>query len=62
MKPTFTHWRKSRHSEPGASCVEVGRSMEDLIGVRDTKQHGNGPTLIFTRAEWAAFLRSIRID
>lgn len=60
MTQTFTHWRKSRHSDPGASCVEVGQSVEGVIGVRDTKARGKGPILEFTRSEWTAFLNSIR--
>jgi hypothetical protein len=38
------------------SCVEVGRLLPDGIGVRDTKDNGSGPILIFTDAEWNAFI------
>lgn len=60
MNTMFTNWRKSRYSDPGGQCVEVGRSTNGLIGVRDTKEHDQGPILVFTRAEWAAFLARIR--
>ena len=38
------------------SCIEVSRLLPDRIGVRDTKDNGAGPVLIFTGAEWAAFI------
>lgn len=52
-------WAKSSHSGPeGASCVEVAR-VSDWVGVRDTKQHGAGPTLSFTHGQWAGFLAEL---
>jgi hypothetical protein len=56
MRTRYTDWRKSRHSNPDAGCVEAGRAPNGTIGVRDTKQHDNGPILEFSRTEWAAFL------
>jgi hypothetical protein len=38
------------------SCVEISRLVSDRIGVRDTKDNGTGPVLIFTEAEWRAFI------
>jgi len=38
------------------SCVEVSRLQADRIGVRDTKDSGTGPVLVFTGPEWAAFI------
>jgi hypothetical protein len=35
--------------------VEVGL-LPDRVGVRDTKDNGTGPVLIFTGAEWDAFI------
>ena len=47
-------WRKSSNSADGG-CVEVAR-CGDRIGVRDTKQAGAGPILVFNEREWDAFL------
>jgi hypothetical protein len=41
-------------------CVEVARSGEH-IGVRDTKDHGTGPVLVFNHKEWTAFLAGVRL-
>ena len=49
-------WRKSTYSNMNGSCVEIGRLLPDRIGVRDTKDNGTGPVLIFTSSEWDAFI------
>ncbi|RSM55613.1 DUF397 domain-containing protein [Actinoplanes sp. ATCC 53533] len=49
-------WFKSTRSGNNGSCVEVAKLGDDAVGVRDTKAHGNGPILTFTRAEWDAFI------
>lgn len=49
-------WFKSTFSAMNGSCVEVGRLLPDRIGVRDTKDNGDGPVLVFTPAEWTAFI------
>ena len=38
------------------SCFEVARLREDRVGVRDTKDKGSGPVLVFNQNEWNAFL------
>ena len=49
-------WRKSTRSDGnGGNCVEVARNLPGIVAVRDSK-NPNGPALIFTPAEWAAFL------
>jgi hypothetical protein len=49
-------WVKSRHSGPtGGNCVEVAFLAGGDVAVRNSR-HPAGPALIFTSAEWAAFL------
>ena len=53
-------WRKSTRSGNGGSdCVEVAITP-DVIGVRDTKDHGAGPVLMFSPAEWSAFTAAVK--
>jgi hypothetical protein len=48
-------WRKSSYSGTnGGACVEVARNLPGVVAVRDSKDR-HGPTLVFTRADWAAF-------
>ncbi|GAA1362239.1 DUF397 domain-containing protein [Catellatospora chokoriensis] len=47
-------WRKSSSSDSGG-CVEVAYA-NGHIGVRDTKDNGSGPVLVYTEREWTAFL------
>ncbi|MEV0088396.1 DUF397 domain-containing protein [Saccharopolyspora sp. NPDC050642] len=51
-------WRKSSYSGQAGSCVEVGAGP-GLVGVRDTKDRDGG-TLVFSRAQWAAFVGGLR--
>lgn len=48
-------WRKSSYSGAMGNCVEVAALPSAEIAVRNSR-HPAGPALIFTRAEWAAFL------
>ncbi|SDH15702.1 protein of unknown function [Sinosporangium album] len=53
------HWHKSSLSgSTGGGCVEA-RWDGAAVHVRDTKQHGQGPMLMFTRGEWEAFLGGV---
>ena len=56
---TGAAWRKSRRSAQGVDCVEVADNLDDVVAVRDSKDPG-GPVLVFTRAEWAAFLAGVK--
>jgi uncharacterized protein YcsI (UPF0317 family) len=49
-------WGKSTFSNMNGSCVEIGRLRPNCIGVRDTKDNGAGPVLIFTDSEFSAFI------
>ena len=50
-----TEWIKASASNNSGTCVEM-RGLTAGVEVRDTKAHGAGPTLGFTKAEFAAWL------
>ena len=53
-------WHKSTFSNGnGGNCVEVARNLPGIVAVRDSK-HPDGPALIFTAGEWAAFVQRVR--
>jgi hypothetical protein len=47
-------WHKSTRSSGNGNCVEVAM-LDDAVAVRDTKDR-SGPMLVFTPAEWSAFV------
>lgn len=60
MDLSAAHWRKSSKSgDDGGLCVEVADNVPGVVVVRDSK-NPSGPFLVFSRAEWAAFLAEIR--
>jgi hypothetical protein len=52
-------WRKSSLSGAVGNCVEVAFASGN-IAVRDTKDRSGG-TLVFTQAEWEAFVGGVRL-
>ena len=52
-------WRKStRSGDNGGACVEVA-TLPDAVAVRDSK-NPTAATLIFTPAEWRAFVEGAK--
>ena len=54
-------WRTSSYSGSGDNCVEVAPAGSGVL-LRDTKDHGSGPVIAFSAAQWAAFLAEVATD
>jgi hypothetical protein len=52
-------WHKSRHSNGQGACVEVAFLPDGGVALRDSKDAGTGPALLFTPREWAAFTAGV---
>ena len=53
-------WRRSSYSDNGGgSCVEAGNARGAVL-VRDTTQHGRGPVLRVSPADWRRLAAAIR--
>ena len=52
---TGARWRKSLRSNEQGTCVEVAFLPDGRVALRDSKDAGHGPALVFTPAEWDAF-------
>lgn len=57
MQPS---WRKSSWSAYNGNCVEVATFPGGLVAVRDTKDAGCGPTLVFGSEAWGSFLDALK--
>lgn len=42
-------------------CVEVGQLPGGSVSVRDTKDPERSMSLVFTREEWAAFVKGVKM-
>jgi hypothetical protein len=60
MKLEGAVWKKGSRSNNsgGNNCVEIA-VLDTAVAVRDSKDR-SGPALIFTYAEWAAFVGSTK--
>ncbi len=53
-------WIKSSYSGPtGGNCVEIAFLASSEVAMRNSR-YPDGPTLVFTRDEWDAFLGGAR--
>jgi hypothetical protein len=48
-------WRKSSASNPSGDCIEVAALDSGAVAVRNSRDP-QGPALVYTRAEIAAFI------
>ncbi|MFI1016719.1 DUF397 domain-containing protein [Streptomyces sp. NPDC020965] len=52
-------WTKSRHSNATGNCVELARLPGGSVAIRNSRDP-QGPALIYTRDEIAAFVAGAR--
>lgn len=52
---TKAAWRKASYCNGATACVEVAPLADGNVALRDSKQE-DGPVLVFTPAEWTAFV------
>ena len=57
--PNTAAWRKSSYSNPSGNCVEVTALVDGGVAIRNSR-HPDGPALVYTRSEVAAFLAGVR--
>ncbi|MEV7284388.1 DUF397 domain-containing protein [Streptomyces sp. NPDC093252] len=53
-------WIKSSYSSGEGECVEVA-CLPGAVAARDSK-NPTGPTLLFSREDWAGFIRGVNAD
>jgi Domain of unknown function (DUF397) len=58
VDPSGASYRKSSRCAHG-ECIEVGE-LASAIAVRDSKDRGDGPALVFTAAGWRRFVTTLR--
>jgi len=58
MEELVRNWRKSRYSDNGGNCVEVGNASSVVV-VRDT-QDRTGPALAISAGAWQRFTAGLK--
>jgi len=53
------HWVKSARSNQSGNCVEVAQLPGGAVAVRNSR-HPDGPALVYTREEMAAFVEGAK--
>jgi hypothetical protein len=56
--PPGPQWRKSTISNPSGNCVELAELPDGRVAVRNSR-FPEGPRLVYTRAEIAAFVLGV---
>lgn len=56
---TGAEWRTSSRSGGSGQCVEVAKNLSGIVAVRHSKDP-DGPVIVYTDAEWAAFTGGVR--
>jgi len=59
IDPASLAWRKSSYSEGGGECVETAVLPDRRVALRDSKQP-DGAILLYTAAEWSAFVKGAK--
>lgn len=57
--PASISWRRSSRCGTHGSCVEVADLADGQVAVRDGKIPATSPILVFTAAEWHAFVAGV---
>jgi len=60
LHPRRQIWRKSSASNPSGNCVELAELAGGGIAMRNSR-FPTGPTLVYTRAEMAAFIAGVHL-
>jgi hypothetical protein len=59
VTPHRISWKKSSYSAANGNCVEVTRTGDGHIGVRDSKNPAL-PVLGLTSADWRTFITAVK--
>lgn len=53
-------WRKSSWSAMNGNCLEIAELRGGTVGVRDSKDGGAGPVLLFGPTAWRSFISDLK--